>query len=95
MMLKLKKLKLSDKYRNYYRSIKVEDEVITTMWSIVKEYIPAKERQEVADQVVQFMIDMDMPDSEFKSIISHCEYFEEAANELLHEEEDDHYDWEE
>jgi hypothetical protein len=63
-------------------------ESVREIWSVLKEYIPAKEKQEAADHLSPLIVDMDFPDSEFQSLVRSDRYLEEAAQEYL----DD--DWE-
>jgi hypothetical protein len=63
-------------------------ESVREIWSVLKEYIPAKEKQEAADHLIPLIVDMDFPDSEFQSLVRSDRYLEEAAQEYL----DD--DWE-
>ena len=67
-------------------------ESVREMWNVLKEYIPAKEKQEAADHLISVIVDMDFPDSEFQSLVRSDRYLEEAAAEYL---DDDFVDEEE
>ena len=72
-------------------------ESVRETWSVLKEYIPAKERQEAADHLIQVIVDMDFPDSDFQSLVSSDRYLEEAAAEYLDDDwddEDEDYEYE-
>ena len=70
-----------------------ERDIIVNMWDMLREYIPAKEKQTAADHLVQAVIDYDLPDHDFKAITSSCEFLEEAAKEFVEEDEEE-LDWE-
>lgn len=67
-------------------------ESVREMWNVLKEYIPAKEKQEAADHLIPLIVDMDYPDSEFQSLVRSCRYLEEAAEEYLDDDLDDDED---
>lgn len=62
---------------------------VREIWSVLKEYIPSKEKQEAADHLISLLVDMDFPDSEFQSLVRSDHYLEEAAQEYLEEDTDD------
>lgn len=64
-------------------------ESVREIWSVLKEYIPAKEKQEAADHLIPLLVDMDFPDSDFQSLVKSDRHLEEAAQEYLEEDEDD------
>ena len=64
-------------------------ESVREMWNVLKEYIPAKEKQEAADHLISVIVDMDFPDSEFQSMVRSDRYLEDAASEYLDEDWDD------
>jgi len=64
-------------------------ESVREMWNVLKEYIPAKEKQEAADHLISVIVDMDFPDSEFQSLVRSDRYLEDAASEYLDEDWDD------
>ena len=64
-------------------------ESVREMWNVLKEYIPAKEKQEAADHLIPLLVDLDFPDSEFQSLVKSDPWLEEAAAEYLDDDEDD------
>lgn len=64
-------------------------EAVREIWNVLKEYIPAKEKQEAADHLISLIVDMDFPDSEFQSLVRSDRYLEEAASEFLDDDFDD------
>jgi hypothetical protein len=64
-------------------------ESVREIWTVLKEYIPAKEKQEAADHLIPLIVDMDYPDSEFQSLVRSCRYLEEAAEEYLDDLDDE------
>ena len=64
-------------------------ESVREIWSVLKEYIPAKEKQEAADHLIPLLVDMDFPDSDFQSLVKSDRHLEEAAQEYLEEDEDE------
>lgn len=68
-------------------------ESVREMWNVLKEYIPAKEKQEAADHLISVIVDMDFPDSEFQSLVRSDRYLENAAADYLTDDyDDDMYD---
>lgn len=72
-----------------------EIEPVREIWNVLKEYIPAKEKQEAADHLISIIVDMDFPDSEFQSLVRSDRYLEDAAAEYLDEDYEDYEDEEE
>lgn len=72
-----------------------EIESVREIWNVLKEYIPAKEKQEAADHLIPLIVDMDFPDSEFQSLVRSDRYLEEAASEFLDDDfdDDDELEW--
>ena len=64
-------------------------ESVREIWGVLKEYIPAKEKQEAADHLISLLVDMDFPDSDFQSLVRSDRHLEEAAQEYLDEDDDD------
>lgn len=64
-------------------------ESVREIWSVLKEYIPVKEKQEAADHLIPLLVDMDFPDSDFQSLVKSDRHLEEAAQEYLEDDEDD------
>jgi len=67
-------------------------ESVKEIWRVLKEYIPAKEKQEAADHLISLLVDMDFPDSDFQSLVKSDRYLEEAAREYLADEDEDDED---
>lgn len=72
---------------------------LTELYSIMKEYVPAKERQAVADNIVSVMVDS-LSDDELKDFTSFDSYLERAVKEYGgdyedEEDEEDDYDYDE
>ena len=69
-------------------------------WNIVKEYVPAKDRQPAADHVVSILVDGGAEESLLYALRDCDKYMLEAVNEQLGESEDydvdedeDNYGW--
>lgn len=65
------------------------------IWNVLKEYIPAKEKQEAADHLISLLVDMDFPDSDFQSLVRSDRHLEDAAQDYLEDEDEDEDDCEE
>lgn len=62
---------------------------IREIWNVLKEYIPQKEKQEAADHLISVIVDLDLPHTDFMSLIKSDSYLEEAAREYIEEDDDD------
>jgi len=77
----------------------VELDVLTETYLIMKEYVPSKDRQTAADQLVGNLVDMGIPDPEFEKFCATDSYLKNAAEDYLDDEigageEDDDLDFE-
>ena len=63
-------------------------DVLIDMYTMLKEYIPAKERQAAADQIMSLVLDS-LDDSEIKEFASVDKYLETSYREAVGEFEDD------
>jgi len=72
----------------------IEVEVLNEMYSIVKQYVPTKDRQECADNVMSIMVDM-LPDHDLKEFGSSDATLKRAMQEYVdnESEDDDDPDW--
>lgn len=62
-------------------------EVLTEAYSILKQYIPAKDRQEAADNLISAMVDL-LSDSELKELGAVDTVLTRAMKEYVAEDED-------
>ena len=76
------------------------DDMFADFWNIVKEYVPAKDRQSAADHVVSILVDGGAEESLLYALRDCDKYMLEAVNEELGESEDydvdedeDNYGW--
>jgi hypothetical protein len=68
----------------------IEVEVLNEVYSILKQYIPAKDRQEAADNVMSVMVDM-LSDEELQDFGGSDPTLSKAMREYAAEDEDDYY----
>lgn len=66
----------------------VEVEVLTELYTIMKQYVPAKDRQECADNLMSVMVDM-LGDQELKEFGTTDSTLKKALKEYSADEEDD------
>lgn len=66
----------------------VELDVLTETYLILKEYIPAKDRQAAADQLLGNLVDMEMDDTEFEKFCSTDSYLKHASEDYLDDVDD-------
>lgn len=73
----------------------IDVEVLSELYTIMKQYIPAKDRQEAADNLMSVMVDM-LGDKELKEFGTTDATLKRALKEYVSEEEDidDNYDYE-
>lgn len=57
----------------------VDIDVLYDMWSICKEYIPVKDREAVADHIINDLMDSGITDSDLKDFYSRDRYLRDAA----------------
>jgi uncharacterized protein YqeY len=71
-------------------------EVLSELYTIMKQYVPSKDRQECADNLMSVMVDM-LGDQELKEFGSTDSILKKALKEYSHEDEDeddeDDSDW--
>jgi hypothetical protein len=65
----------------------VEVDVLSEMWLTVKEYIAAKDRQAVADHIVNVVADHSITERDLKAFGGADSYIKRAVVEYLGEEE--------
>lgn len=71
----------------------IDVEVLSEAYSILKQYIPEKDRQEAADNLMSMMVDM-MGDKEIKEFGTTDSLLKKALKEYSYEDEDDEdYDY--
>lgn len=73
----------------------LEVDILSEMWLTVKEYIPAKDRQAVADHVVNVVADHSITERDLKAFGSTDSYLKRALVEYLGEEEVEEPDYDE
>lgn len=66
-------------------------DALTELYSIMKEYVPPKERQAVADNIVSVMVDS-LSDDELKELAAFDSYLERAMKEYGGDYEDEDED---
>ena len=74
----------------------IDVEVLSELYTIMKQYIPAKDRQECADNLMSVMVDM-LGDKELKEFGTTDATLKRALKEYVSEEEDvddENYDYE-
>lgn len=64
-------------------------EILSEMWLTVKEYIPQKDRQAVADHVINVVADHSISERDLKTFGGADGYIQRAVSEYLDEDEDD------
>jgi len=67
----------------------LEIDILSEMWLTVKSYIPQKERQAVADHVVNVVADHSITEDDLRKFAGTDIYIRQAVNEYLGEEETD------
>ena len=72
----------------------IEVEVLTEVYTIIKQYIPQKDRQEAADNVMSVMVDM-LNDMDLKELGGADSNLKKALKEYSFEDDDEETDWEE
>lgn len=72
----------------------IDVEVLSEAYSIMKQYIPEKDRQEAADNLMSVLVDM-LGDKELKEFGTTDSFLKKAHKEYAYEEddEDDGYDY--
>jgi len=69
-----------------------ERDIIENIWEILKVYIPDSEKEVAAEHLVPFIVDLDLPASDFAAIVKSDAELEAAAADYLDEDEDDIWD---
>lgn len=67
----------------------VELDVLTETYLIMKEYVPSKDRQTAADQLVGNLVDMGIPDPEFEKFCATDSYLKRAGEDYLDDDSGD------
>lgn len=65
----------------------IDVEVLSELYTIMKQYVPSKDRQECADNLMSVMVDM-LGDKELKDFGSTDAILKRALREYLDDEED-------
>ena len=66
----------------------IEVEVLSELYTIMKQYVPSKDRQECADNLMSVMVDM-LGDKELKEFGSTDPTLKRALREYVEEDEDE------
>ena len=66
----------------------VEGDVLTETYLILKEYVPAKDRQAAADQLLGNLVDMEMDDADFEKFCATDSYLKRASEDYLDDMDD-------
>jgi hypothetical protein len=75
-------------------------DALTELYGVMKEYVPAKERQAAADNIVSVLVDF-LNDSDLKEFAAYDSYLERAMKEYGgdysddEEEDEEDYDYDE
>jgi uncharacterized protein YqeY len=69
----------------------IDVEVLSELYTIMKQYIPAKDRQECADNLMSVMVDM-LGDQELKEFGGTDNTLKKALKEYVSDDEDDNED---
>ena len=69
----------------------IELDVLSETYTILKQYIPVKDRQEAADNLMSVMVDM-LTDEQLKDFGSIDSFLSRALKEYVVEEEDEYQD---
>ena len=69
----------------------IEVEVLSETYTILKQYIPQKDRQEAADNLMSVMVDM-LTDEQLRDFGSVDSFLSRALKEYVVEEEDEYQD---
>lgn len=72
----------------------IDVEVLNEAYLILKQYIPVKDRQEAADNLMSVLVDM-LSDSELKEFGSTDSFLNHALKEYNVEDDTDDYDYDE
>jgi hypothetical protein len=72
----------------------IDVDVLVESYTILKQYIPAKERQEAADNLVSMLVDT-LSESQLKEFSIADNYTKRAVQEYSIEEDEDYEDYEE
>jgi hypothetical protein len=55
--------------------------LLAEIWSVVKQYVPAKEMQSAADQLVNLLMDQNLSTEDFSEFVESDSYLRRAAEE--------------
>jgi hypothetical protein len=68
----------------------IEPEVLSDMWTTLKGYIPAKEKQAAADHIINVIADHSITEQELREFAGVDSYLSRALKEYLGDDEDEH-----
>jgi hypothetical protein len=74
--------------------VSIEVDVLVESYTILKQYIPVKERQEAADNLVSMLVDT-LSESQLKEFSVADNYTKRAVQEYSIDEDEDYDDYEE
>jgi hypothetical protein len=63
--------------------------VLSEAYLIMKEYVPAKDRQTAADHLISSLVDMSIDDRELRKFAATDSYLERSIDEYLGKDEDE------
>jgi hypothetical protein len=66
--------------------------LLAEVWSVVKQYIPARELQTAADQLVSVLLDQNLSSDDFNELVESDNYLRRAADEYSESLSDHQYD---
>lgn len=64
----------------------IDVEILLEVYSVMKEYVPAKDRQAAADHMVSTVCDFDVTDNDIKALAGADSYMKRAIEEYVGEE---------
>ena len=70
----------------------IDLEVLIEAYTVMKEYVPSKDRQAAADQLVSIIADYEISEKELKEFCSTDKYLQNSIKEYLSDSDDDSFD---
>jgi hypothetical protein len=66
----------------------IEVDVLCETYSIIKEYIPSKDRQAAADHIFSLLTDLEISESDLKIFSQSDQYLQRACSEYFQDDSD-------
>lgn len=67
----------------------IDTEILTETYTVIKEYIPAKDRQTAAEHLFGVLTDLDIMEKDLKIFCQSDPYLQRAFEEYFEDEQDD------